>query len=219
MESTSQPTYANNLDFPLLEYYTLVEKEDFDYVYPPGDDSYLMLSVLYQEVERGLVGQHDCIAEVGSGSGILLAHFYSWLRSKNVEPRIAVATDINIEACQFSQKYYRLYNLPIESVCSSILNNLRIRPSLILCNPPYIPTEKEEMNKELSRLKNVVGQINTNHRYERNRDNNLIAFSWVGGDDGLSVIWKLLNHVDWPCTMYFVLIGDNPIQKFNTRAK
>lgn len=50
MEET--PVYPSNLDFPLLEYYAIVEKEDFDYVYPPGDDTYLMLSVLHQEVEK-----------------------------------------------------------------------------------------------------------------------------------------------------------------------
>jgi hypothetical protein len=43
-----KPVYPNNLDFPLLEYYSLVNKDDFDFVYPPGDDSYLMSSILHQ---------------------------------------------------------------------------------------------------------------------------------------------------------------------------
>jgi hypothetical protein len=43
-----EPIYPNNLDFPLLEYFSFVENEDFDYVYQPGDDSYLMLSILNQ---------------------------------------------------------------------------------------------------------------------------------------------------------------------------
>lgn len=65
----------------------------------------------------------------------------------------------------------------------------------------------------------MVREINENKTHKRNKDNNLIAFSWVGGDDGLSVVWKLLNKVDWPCRMYFVLIGDNPILKFKARIQ
>ena len=33
-----------------LEYYMLPEKDEFDYIYRPGDDSFLMLSVLKNEL-------------------------------------------------------------------------------------------------------------------------------------------------------------------------
>lgn len=71
----------------------------------------------------------------------------------------------------------------------------------------------------MARLKSVAEQINVKGEHKRSRDNNLIAFSWVGGSDGLRVVWLLLDRVDWPCTMYFVLIGDNPITLFHQRVQ
>ena len=48
-------------------------------------------------------------------------------------------------------------------------------------------------------------------KVERNFDNNLIAYSWMGGVDGLDTVWKLLKLVTWKCTIYLVAIHQNPI--------
>lgn len=57
------------------------------------------------------------------------------------------------------------------------------------------------------------------NKYSRNFDNNLISFSWAGGRDGLHVVWEILKKVTWPCTLYFVLIGDNPLELFRKRVE
>ena len=48
---------------------------------------------------------------------------------------------------------------------------------------------------------------------QRTFDNNMIAYSWMGGSDGLSTVWQLLNIVNWKCSIYLVVIDQNPIQK------
>lgn len=38
--------YHKPREFRLLEYYNILTPNDLEYVYTPGDDSYLMLSIL-----------------------------------------------------------------------------------------------------------------------------------------------------------------------------
>lgn len=60
-----------------LEYYMLPEKDEFEYIYRPGDDSFLMLSVLKNELST--FHNNPTICEIGTGSGILSSHLNKWL--------------------------------------------------------------------------------------------------------------------------------------------
>lgn len=46
----------------------------------------------------------------------------------------------------------------------------------------------------------------------------MIAYSWMGGEDGLDTVWKLLDIVKWKCVIYLVVIHQNPIQKLKEVA-
>ena len=139
-----QVKYSNPKPFDLLEYGTILTPNDFEYVYTPGDDSYLMLSILNEEIINDQVGDCQTVLEIGSGSGILLAHFCHWLSQLNLQPPLAFSTDINFEACLVSTKYYQRYSLNIHSVCTSMMDHLRLEPDVIIFNPPYIPSDQEE---------------------------------------------------------------------------
>lgn len=70
------------------------------------------------------------IVEIGSGSGILSAHFNQWLTDAGKRPDIHLATDINPDACIMSQRYFDHYDLRIEAIHSNILNNIKVPKSL-----------------------------------------------------------------------------------------
>ena len=41
----------------------------------------------------------------------------------------------------------------------------------------------------------------------------MIAYSWMGGQDGLDTVWKLLDIANWKCVIYLIVIHQNPINK------
>lgn len=47
----------------------------------------------------------------------------------------------------------------------------------------------------------------------------MIAYSWMGGVDGLDTVWKLLDIVKWRCVIYLVVIHQNPIAKLRDVAE
>ena len=61
----------------------------------------------------------------------------------NKYPLIQYATDISLDACLLSQKYYQHYGLNVSQLCTSLTKGLRVLPEIIICNPPYVPTDPE----------------------------------------------------------------------------
>ena len=57
-------------------------------------------------------------------------HLNQWLKDFNLEPDFHISTDINPDACLMSQRYYDHYNLKINSIHTSLFNNLKIPKSL-----------------------------------------------------------------------------------------
>ena len=60
-----------------------------------------------------------------------------------------------MDASLLSQKHYNKYNLNIQQINTSIFNNLifptsisKIKPEIIIFNPPYVPVEQEELDNE-----------------------------------------------------------------------
>jgi methylase of polypeptide subunit release factors len=72
-------TKAQFLTFPFLEFFSLAQNNEFSQVYRPNDDSYFFLNVLYLELQKK-PPKDSILLEIGSGSGILINHCYSWLK-------------------------------------------------------------------------------------------------------------------------------------------
>ena len=103
------------------------------------------------------------LCEIGSGSGILSAHINNWLVKIGNPPFFHFATDISLDACLLSQKYYAQYGLEIEQFCTSLTKGIGLHPDIIICNPPYVPTDPEERNSELKYLQKKLEKV-TKHR-------------------------------------------------------
>ncbi|MBQ3684607.1 MAG: methyltransferase [Methanomicrobium sp.] len=102
--------------------------EDATQVYQPESDTYLLLKCAIAAAKPA-----DTILEIGTGSG-LIAHEMSKISEKTF------AVDINPHACIAARK------LGLEVIRSDLFSALKndLKFTLVLFNPPYLPTRPEE---------------------------------------------------------------------------
>lgn len=106
----------------LFDYEQLIEGDEFEYVYKPNDDTFLILSTLKHELP---LFPHDAIiCEVGSGSGIISANLHNWLRLENKQPLAHFSIDLNMDASTLSKKCYDHFGVNIQQINTSTFNNL-----------------------------------------------------------------------------------------------
>lgn len=53
----------------------------------------------------------------------------------------------------------------------------------------------------------------------REKDQNLIAYSYMGGLDGLHVTRKILSKISWSCVVYFIVMGYEGLQSIEEEIK
>mmetsp|Transcript_82386 Transcript_82386/g.241831 ORF Transcript_82386/g.241831 Transcript_82386/m.241831 type:complete len:260 (-) Transcript_82386:232-1011(-) len=173
-------------------------------IYPPSDDTFLLLEVLAEDAVRLRKLQPRICLEIGSGTGTLLAGLLEVLRGTATTPAgqatapaarapLLFAVDKNPDAVACTDALLRARGAPVVSaIQASLTASLRLQGAVDvgLCNPPYVPTtDPEEMHS--------CG----------------IAASWAGGERGREVIDLLL-----PCIagllapgglFYLVCVAEN----------
>ena len=97
-----------------------------DQVYPPAEDSFLLLRAALREV-----CETDRVLEVGTGSGYVAAGLLG-------RAAAVVATDINPHAVACAR------SRGVAAIRTDLLSGLSGPFDLILFNPPYLPTAPEE---------------------------------------------------------------------------
>jgi release factor glutamine methyltransferase len=108
-------------------------------VYQPAEDSYLILSVIKK------YSKNKSVLDMCTGSGILAIEASKYSKS-------TTAADINQEAIINLKLNYP----KIKSIKSNLFKNVKSKFDLIICNPPYLPLDKNE-DKE-SRLATTGGK-------------------------------------------------------------
>lgn len=106
---------------------------DTDCVYEPAEDSFLLADAALKEA-----AQRMRILEIGAGSG-----FVSAVLLANLKDIYLVATEINPHAARCARANR------VEVIRTDLFKGIKIeklekRFDLILFNPPYLPTSKEE---------------------------------------------------------------------------
>jgi release factor glutamine methyltransferase len=99
---------------------------DNEDVYQPAEDTYLLQRAALAEAKA-----EDLVLEIGCGSGFI---------SQELTLRVArlIATDINPHAVRTANAR------GIEVIRADLFRGIKGRFDLILFNPPYLPTPKEE---------------------------------------------------------------------------
>lgn len=136
------PTYTTlaAAKLPALGHLTTSE---FERIYEPSDDTYLLTDVLSAEADEIRSRQPSLCVELGSGSGAVLAHLGSLLPQNSTA---LLGIDINPFAAAATQATGVYNSQPIHVSVMDLLSALR--PGIVdilVFNPPYVPTSPEEL--------------------------------------------------------------------------
>ena len=138
---------------PNLSHFT---REDYEKIYEPDADSFLLLDALQEHHSIIVERQPSILLEFGPGSGLattfLAKHFCS-------TPRLFFAVDLNPHACQFTQRTFRQNDLMTKhylnvvqcNLADPLLDRLSSQVDLIVFNPPYVPTETSDVSEVIER--------------------------------------------------------------------
>jgi release factor glutamine methyltransferase len=137
-----------------------VKLGDADCVYEPAEDSFLLADVALKDAEPGM-----SILEVGTGSGFVSAVLLANLKDVHL-----LATEINPNAARCARAN------GVEVIRTDLFRGIKHekpekRFDLILFNPPYLPTSKDEK---------VPGWLN---------------YAFDGGISGRETLDRFLNEV------------------------
>ena len=159
---------------------------DYENVYEPAEDSFLMLDALESEIPFIKSLKPTICLEVGSGSGIVLTGLAKCLGSGCAYFSI----DINPHAAQVTRKTACKNLVCLEVVncdlVGPILPQIKNKVDVLVFNPPYVPTDENEIDP-LSP----------------------IALSWAGGYRGRTVmdrLFPLVPQIMSPYGVFYLLI-------------
>jgi release factor glutamine methyltransferase len=170
-------------------------RKDYEEVYQPSDDTYLLLDGLllddWDAISTPSTTLH--ILEIGTGSGVPIIFLAKQLAGRGHCVH-AMATDINPKALEFAGKTAIEHEVTVEwipcDLATPLLEDYTGKIHVILFNPPYVPTPDEEM----------VG--------------NGIEVSWAGGEKGRRVIDRALPQISQLMARpngicYMITVDDN----------
>ena len=129
-----------------MEYHPEIDIKERDDVYPPSDDSILLIESL--EVKSG-----ERILEIGCGSGVVSIHC-----AKN--GCSVTAVDINPSAVECTKENAQLNGVDIDVRLSDLFENISERFDTIVFNLPYLPVIDEgELAKAWSGGEDGMGPL------------------------------------------------------------
>ena len=140
---------------------------DFEHVYEPSDDTYLLIDALASEKQVILQRQPGLCVEIGSGSGAVITHLATLLPGAHF-----IASDINQKALKATAATSTANGCSIAPVQADLLKAFRPGSvDILVFNPPYVPTSDEELAEA-----------------ERTAD---VSAAWAGGERGRRVVDRL----------------------------
>ncbi|XP_059281554.1 uncharacterized protein LOC132035297 [Lycium ferocissimum] len=144
-------------------------------VYEPCDDSFALVDALLADRTNLLEHQPSICMEIGCGSGYVITSLAVMLGHERFAPYY-IATDINRHALKVTRETMDAHRVNAELVHTDISSGLEKRfadsVDVLVVNPPYVPTPEDEVGCEG------------------------ITSAWAGGENGRSVIDKILPAAD-----------------------
>src|SRR3990167_7353153 len=139
MDTKPSPRYSKadlSNSFELLDMVGLVSSADWEHIYKPMDDSYLMLDTLFAETSLLKAKSPSIIAEIGCGSGFVINNITSHLLGNGCEPLFSICSDINIEACFLTRAVAQRHKLPTTVTLQKYMCSLAHSCcDVLICNP------------------------------------------------------------------------------------
>lgn len=178
------------VSLPTLDHASMT---DFDQVYEPSDDTYLLVDGIQADFATTTASDQSkfkTILEIGCGSGVPIVHL-----AKLLPHATPIATDINPNALAFAARTATengVTNLEVVEcdLASALIPKWRQNVDAVIFNPPYVPTPDDEVS------------------------GNGIEASWAGGmrgrrviDRAIPQIAELLSKPHGIC--YMITVDDN----------
>jgi len=153
-------------ELPSLEH---LSKIDYEHVYEPAADTYLMIDALKYEVEKNriLSDVDDGVTALEIGCGTAVSSVFlnkCWKGNRRACAIISMVTDINPHALRVAQETALENEVSLDCIRCDIVSAIQNEVDLVLFNPPYVPTPSHEVKS--------TG----------------IEASWAGGIDGREVV-------------------------------
>lgn len=164
------------MDTPNISHITSTE---YEYVYEPAEDSFLLLDALEKDMENILSHKPLVCVEIGVGSGVIITALKQLLKFSTH----CIGIDISNVACNVAQKTSKVNEVVIDMANMNLLNGFKHNSiDMLIFNPPYVPSRLEPRGKLESNEMNVT--------------NDSIVGAWAGGVDGCEIIDQILNDLD-----------------------
>lgn len=144
-------------------------------VYEPCDDSFALVDALLADRTNLLEHRPTLCMEIGCGSGYVITSLALILGQEGCGTNY-IATDINPHAAKVTRETLEAHGVDAELIVTDIASGLEKRLAglidVLVVNPPYVPTPEDEVGSEG------------------------ITSSWAGGENGRSVIDRILPVAD-----------------------
>ncbi|XP_043695559.1 methyltransferase N6AMT1-like [Telopea speciosissima] len=144
-------------------------------VYEPCDDSFALVDALLADRNNLLEHRPTFCIELGCGSGYVITSLAIMLGQEGAGVSY-FATDINPHAVRVTRETLEAHGVHAEVILTDIVSGLERRlvgmGDVIVVNPPYVPTPEDEVGRDG------------------------IASAWAGGENGRSVIDRILPIAD-----------------------
>ena len=137
-----------------------MRKTEFDAsrgIYPPSEDTFLLVDAVWEQKEEWMKEKGAAmVVEVGTGSGYVLASVAAMARETGQKMPVLVACDVAKNACSATQETASKHGCEGRMVVvqDDLARGMRRRleekfkADLLLCNPPYVPTEEGEADRD-----------------------------------------------------------------------
>ena len=192
---------------------------NFDRIYEPAEDSYLLLDTLSSPAEtlflstrfnKGIHNPPPIIVEIGTGSGIVLAFVAT--QAEAIFGRndiVALGTDVNEYACRAAEqtvaqgckdtnksKYTAALTSLSSIVCADLASPLRSgMADVMIFNPPYVPSDDAPGTRPVT----DSAPTSTSHADHSPgsllHDSYLLSLSYAGGFEGMEVTNRFLEEL------------------------
>lgn len=190
-------------DMPSIDHLRL---SDYNLVYEPSDDTFLMLDALAYEFsgKPDRLSRISNVLEIGCGTGVSTIFLGILLKASGIEANLYV-TDINKDAIRIAKETANRNGIAdsnfiaaLGDLATPFLPEMEGKIDVIIFNPPYVPTPQDE----------VLG--------------NGIEASWAGGKDGRVVfdraVPQIANLLSRPCGVaYVITVDDNKPEEVSLR--
>ena len=139
---------------------------EYERVYEPSDDTYLLVDSLAADAERLRSLSAGVCIEIGCGSGAVVTHLARLLPAGST---LVLAGDVNPDAIAATAATAQRNGVVVQPVQMDLLSALR--PGMVdvlVFNPPYVPTSDDELQHALEHAD--------------------ISAAWAGGPRGRVVV-------------------------------